>query len=251
MDRIHVHLLHTMRANSIKFGPRVETTIDKMVAPSVRENYRDGAQIIQLALFECRTVVQRMRRYCFIERYKYFIDLPSSEMGIAFGEHCYALRGSEIYIIGEKSEQLLRFVKAIAEDIGLQPSKAPEDFKKKFSKEFVYRLRERHKITHAHERPSLVSRLLQLEKRSSDEEKALVKSFLVDALAMASSAFKALEGSTSSDDQVTSPLSNPIQFQRDYLKRVDAEAETMWRIFSQYLIEAVCLSSSQVDSSSG
>lgn len=221
------------------FGGRVSGIVDGMVPPAARDMYRTPDSVIGLAAFEVGNVGQKIRRYQFIERYKFFVDLPDAEMGIAFGEHIYAVRNAELYSILEKGEAIVRFVATLSMELEAGDAKAPSKYAKDYRSQFAYRLRERHRMTHAHERPSVVSRMLQLRELKTDQERRMIKRIFGDMLSTIMETFELIQ--EKQPEKAPFPC-DPATFQNWYLRRVDEEAASMWRIFSKAVSEASGLS---------
>lgn len=237
-DQIGGHLRSLVPKDLKAFGDRVNSTVDAMVAPSARELYRDPSAIIGLATFEVGNIGLKIRRYQFIERYKFFADLPDADMGMAFGEHMYAVRNAELYTILERGEAVVRFGAALAADLGVGDQKAATVYSKQYRAEFEHRLRECHRMTHAHERPSLVSRILQLGKIKTEEERKVVGDILGGIVRTMVAAFKLIQERLPEEDRMPSML-DPVAFQRSYLQRNDTEAASMWCLFADAMLGAV------------
>jgi hypothetical protein len=135
--------------------------ITKRVAPSVLSSYLDMEKAIDLLAMELQTIGTRIVQYRFIGVYNSYLQSPSPEIGIAFLSHLHSLRVNESYIVLERGSDFLRFSESIAEDLELRSLHQVKSYIKSFKKIFERRLRERHRIVHAHERPSLASRLLE------------------------------------------------------------------------------------------
>ena len=239
--RLKTHLSQAVRPGHGAFGDKVSATVDNMVAPGVRERYRKTDAVIGLASFEVSQIGQKIRRYQYIERYKFFFDAPDPEIGMGFAEHMYALRNAELYAVLERGETIVRFVSAIGAELGIGSVKAPTKYNKSFREKFERRLRERHKITHAHERPSLVSRMLQLGGLKTDNERKKLENVLGDIFGAMNMAMEAIQDKVPEADRAPSPT-DPTAFQTWYLQRVDGEAATMWKTFSDAVASAAGLS---------
>lgn len=220
------------------FGAAVISAVDNMIPPKSRDGYRTPLNVIDLATFEVTSLGQKIRRYQFIERYKFFVRMPDSEMGMAFHEHCYEVRNAEIYGTLERGEVIIRFITALAADFKIGDAKAPNRYARNFRRAFEHRLRERHRRTHAHERPSLVSRMLQLGEIKTTEERQLLEGLLRNIYGTLTAAFDAIREKLQADDRIPS-TGDPVAFQKWYLERVDEEAAAMWHIFTDSLSAAV------------
>ncbi len=220
------------------FGAPVTSIVDDMIAPNARDAYRTPSNVIGLATFEVGNLGQKIRRYQFIERYKFFVDMPDAEMGMAFHEHCYEVRNAEIYAILERGEALIRFIATLAAELKSGEEKAPNKYARDFRRKFEHRLRERHRRTHAHERPSFVSRMLQLGEIKTKEEQQLLEDSLRNIYGTITAAFDAIREKLKEGERIPSPR-DAVAFQKWYLQRVDEEAAAMWQICTDAMSAAV------------
>ena len=242
MACLEKHLNQAVVLGRETFGAQVSTIVDKMVAPGIREQYRKTEAVIGLASFEVAQIGRKIRRYQYIERYKFFFDAPSSEIGMAFAEHMYLLRNAELYGVLERGERITRFVSAIGGDLEIGSAKASAKYNKSFKRKFGRRLGERHRMTHAHERPSLVSCILQLSEPKSEGEREFLGNALGELLGTMHAALELVQDKIPEADRMPS-LQDPTAFQAWYLQSVDGEAATMWRTFSEAVASAAGLSS--------
>lgn len=110
---------------------------------------------------------------------KHLIGAPKEVIG-AWQFHSHSLRVGELYIVLDRTLALLEFLNIVARDCGLPVTDCRKSFEKRFKKTFDRRLRERHRLVHAHERPSMTSRIIDLSggKWAGDKDeslKALIK----------------------------------------------------------------------------
>lgn len=244
MTRWKTHVVQAIRPGHDAFGTKVSNIVDKMVAPSARDNYRKTDQVINLALTEIDFLAQKIRRYQYIERYKFHFQSPNPEIGMGFAEHMYLLRNSELYGVLEQGETLIRFASAVGEELGVGDDKAAPKYHKLFKEKFERRLRERHRMTHAHERPSLVSRLLQLGELKTDDERKMVEKTLGMIYGSITAIMEAINKDIPEEKRPPSSKDKKA-FQAWYLERVDDEAAIMWKIFSNAVSSAVGLTNSE------
>jgi hypothetical protein len=237
-EQFHRYLKNLIPADFEAFGARVTSIVDHMVPPNARDAYRTPLNVIGLATFEVGNLGQKIRRYQFVERYKFFVDMPDTEIGIAFHEHCYEVRNAELYGILERGEALIRFAAALAAELDSGDEKAPSKYARNFRREFDHRLRERHRRTHAHERPSLISRILQIGEIKTKEERQVLEHFLRNIHSTVTAAFEAIQEKWQEHKLIPS-MRDPVTFQQWYLQSVDEEAATMWRLFTDALSAAV------------
>lgn len=135
---------------------------------------------------EAMTILDRILVYPFTASYrKHLISAPKEVIG-AWQFHSHSLRIGELYIVLDRTLALLEFLNIVARDSGLPVTDQRKVFEKIFKKTFDRRLRERHRLTHAHERPSMTSRIIDLsggkwigdEHESAEELMALLTSML-------------------------------------------------------------------------
>jgi hypothetical protein len=123
---------------------------------------------------EAMTILDRILVYPFSASYrKHLLGAPKEVIG-AWQFHSHSLRIGEIYIVLDRTLSLLEFLTSVAKDCRLPVTDYRKTFEKNFKKAFDRRLRERHRLTHAHERPSMVSRIIDLSggKWADDEEES-------------------------------------------------------------------------------
>jgi hypothetical protein len=140
----------------------LERHIRKRVAPSFLSKYLNHEGAIGLAINELGLILERIRQYRVIDAYPKHFSSNDRDVISAFFSHLHSLRSSELYLIQERGKELLRFSHCIASDLRLSASDQSREFDKKFKKGFERRLRERHRLVHAHERPSLMTRMLDV-----------------------------------------------------------------------------------------
>jgi hypothetical protein len=240
LEKVEQHLLQSIKPCLTNFGNKVSGMVDKMVAPGSRENYRRPEQVIALAKLEISLMAQKINRYQYIDRYRFFFTAPNTDSGISFVEHMYSLKNAELYNVLERGEALVRFLSTIGADLGVGDAKAPNKYAKSFKRKFERRLKERHKITHAHERPSLVSRLLQLSELKSDDDKKILANILGAIFRTMNEALDILKELAPSAEHPPSPKDRK-EFHEWYLEQVDGEASTMWETLSQSIHSAIGL----------
>lgn len=199
--------------------------IARRVSSSNLVNYQTPEKAISLVSMEIGDLGLRISRYQFIERYRENFQAPTPEMRTAFVMHTHSLRGSEVYIIMERCVAFLDFFYDLARDLSLNPTRVSKSLESSFKKEFERHLRERHRIVHAHERPSLVSRLVSVspnemsDPRMEETFKNVVESF-------ATMIAPALKTTFPIADRANA-LKGINQFR---LKAVDKECLDMWSI---------------------
>ncbi|MDR6513361.1 hypothetical protein J2792_004255 [Novosphingobium capsulatum] len=147
-------------------------------------------------------------------------------MRAAFVMHTHILRGSEIYVIMERCEDWLKFFYELASDLDLGPTQVVKKLQTRFKKEFERHLRERHRIVHAHERPSLVSRMVGVPPEDLDHPD--FAKVYVDTVSMLAGLLHKVMGDQVEGKSAEEVL-QAINVRR--LEAVDRECFTMWSIF--------------------
>lgn len=237
-ERVRKHLVDAMEKVSVKTQPpELAAEVTKRVPPSARKNYTEIDDAGFLLLSEIYDLGSRIHNYQYIERYRSMVskDTPK-EIPAALTGHTYTLRSYEIYTVLERVVQLLKFARRIAEASGLPSILNDKKYESRMKKEFDYRLRERHRIVHAHERPSLVSRITSFGAQNADNE--IVKDVLGGIAVVQGIALKLLKERY---PDITMPNVTDPDFYRGYLDRVDQEAAKMWELLTIYLDECLSL----------
>jgi hypothetical protein len=148
----------------------------------------------------------------------------------------------EIYIVQDRTVALLRFLKAVADDCGLPSIDRCKSFESKFKKSFELRLRERHRITHAHERPSLASLIIDLSGAkwtgSRDVAEKQVMEVLATALPLVQNAREAAG---------YKPPTSPEDFEMLHESYAKEEARLMLKLVSEALMETITYAATIAD----
>ncbi|MDF0486846.1 hypothetical protein PX554_01790 [Sphingomonas sp. H39-1-10] len=207
---------------------RTKSHIAKRVGPKSRAKYLNSKGAISLLSIEVIDLGTRISRYQYIERYREHFKSPDPEMGTAFIMHTHILRGSEIYVIMERCGSFLDFFYDLAVDLDLNPkSKLGKDLEKQFKKCFARHLRERHRIVHAHERPSVISRITAIAPEPEGEHRDLMEKVFLDAFSQIFEALTKLAPHLVDTKTGEEAIKN-INDHR--LKAVDRECFEMWSI---------------------
>jgi hypothetical protein len=134
--------------------------IVKRVTPKLVADFSKVDKLPFLISMELEMLGDRIRLYPFTALYREAINWASKDMIAAWMLHSHSLRQGELYIIQERGVELLRFLRDVGTNLGLPAADRSKYYEKAFKKRFERRLRERHRIVHAHERPSLTSRVI-------------------------------------------------------------------------------------------
>lgn len=203
-----------------------EKHIAKRVPPKVLRNYLSPDSAISLLSLEISDLGMRISHYQYIERYREHFSPPDAAMRAAFVMHTHILRGSEIYVIMERCGSCLGFFHDLAADLDLGPTKMAKSLEKQFKKEFERHLRERHRIVHAQERPSLVSRMIGVHPDELAQPDVVEKyATIIGTLA------EALTASLGEAANQKSPAEKFAMINDLRLRAVDKECFQMWSIF--------------------
>lgn len=131
---------------------------------------------------EAMTILDRILVYPFTASYrKHLLGAPKEVIG-AWQFHSHSLRVGELYIVQDRTVALLEFLKVVADDCGLPATDRRKSFESSFKKTFERRLRERHRLTHAHERPSMISRIIDLSGAKWTDDKEGVEKQVIDLM---------------------------------------------------------------------
>lgn len=204
--------------------------ITKRVPPSQLQKYKTVEMAIAQLALEISDLGTRISHYQHIERYREHFNAPNKAMRAAFVMHTHILRGSEIYVIMERCEDWLKFFYALAADLDLGPTRMAKKLQTRFKKDFERHLRERHRIVHSHERPSLVSRMVGAPPEDLDHPD--FAKLYVDTVGMMEGIIQKAIGEQIKDKSAEEVL-QMINVRR--LEAVDCECFTMWSIFLDHI----------------
>ncbi|MGO4524942.1 hypothetical protein AB4097_08765 [Microvirga sp. 2MCAF35] len=141
----------------------------KRLTPKNVTTYSTPEKLPFLIYTEIESLGDRIRLYLFTARYRELINSGPREMSMAWQmhSHSHSLRQGELYIIQERGVELIRFLHDVASGLGVTTVDRSNSFRKAFKKRFDRRLRERHRLVYAHERPSLTSRVIATGRKRS------------------------------------------------------------------------------------
>ena len=210
--------------------------IKRQVPPKTLDFYLNCENAINLLALEIEDLGGRIFNYQYIERYQTFLMAPDKEMRQAFINHTHALRGNEIYTILERATVLLDFISNLASDIGLNSTNTSRKLKPLFDQTFKRHLRERHRMVHAHERPSLISRMLSLPTENTKDSDIvnLISNVMKKLFSAVSDNLGEIEGKNINS-------MGPDEWKKIQLNGLDREAMEMWNIFSNLLNTSVSI----------
>ncbi len=137
---------------------------------------------------EITSLLDRILAYRYVTKYRNALKAYGDrDLVGAWLFHSQSLRTGELYIIQDRTTAALRFLKAVGNDCGLAVTDQTAAFERKFKKTFERRLRERHRLVHAHERPSMESRIIGLGGETARPPRDEVEKILRDILGEATS----------------------------------------------------------------
>jgi hypothetical protein len=204
--------------------------IKKRVPPTTFDAYVNADKALSLILLELNDLGLRISRYMFIGRYREYLQTSDADIGSAFAMHILTLRGSEIYIIMERCCDFLRFLHGILKDQGLASVDISASLEKQFKKQFSRHLLERHRIVHSHERPSLASRITNIN--ANDFSEAQRRDIFAVIMARLMDAYNSVR-LPPKEQQPFGEFRQKIIDQA--LKTYDDECWEMWSIFQDYV----------------
>ena len=216
----------TLMTTKPSLSEETKKHVTKRVSPSQLQKYLTMEMAIALLALEISDLGTRISHYQHIERYREHFNAPDKAMRAAFVMHTHILRGSEIYVIMERCEDWLKFFYALAIDLDLRPTDMTKKLQARFKKEFERHLRERHRIVHAHERPSFVSRMVGTPPEDLDHPE-FAKLYVDTVGQLASMLHKAIGEQVK--DKSAEEVLQAINIRR--LEAVDRECFMMWSIF--------------------
>lgn len=131
---------------------------------------------------ETMMILDRILAYPITTHYRKHLAGAPPLVRSAWQIHSQSLRVGELYIVQDRTSALLKFLRQVAIDCGLPTTDCERSFQSAFKRTFERRLRERHRLVHAHERPSLESRIIALGSAAAPAEPGLVRSALENVL---------------------------------------------------------------------
>ncbi len=158
----------------LRASARAKTLVARRVPPKWLPKYDVMDEYGFVVWDEAMTILDRILVYPFTASYrKHLTDAPKDVIG-AWQFHSHSLRVGELYIVFDRTMALLEFLTVVAQDCGLAATDQSKSFEKTFKKTFARRLGERHRLVHAHQRPSMTSRIIDLSgaKWAGDEEES-------------------------------------------------------------------------------
>lgn len=169
----------------IEITNEIRKGVTKRLSPKNAMEYVVAEKLPTLIRFEIETLASRIRLYHYTAQYRNFITFDSHDMFAAWQLHSHSLRQNELYIIQERGSALLTFLRQVAGCFGLKSTDRSKNFAKKMKMRFEYRLRERHRIVHVHERPSMSSLLIDFTMFLEENDKETAMAVYGDVLDLA------------------------------------------------------------------
>jgi hypothetical protein len=202
--------------------------IRRRVPPSYLTKYLQLDRGIAICTNELDLIATRIRQYPMIRSYPNYFSSKDKSVYAAFLTHLHSLRANELYLIQERGAQLLRFAYLLTQNLGMQSVDRSKAFEKAFRKEFGWRLRERHRLTHAHERPSLMTRFLDVI--ASNATKEQMENVLTDLMINLSTAFDSLKSGKIKAPEDVDFHKVTQEMRVAHAQSFETETVTMWRL---------------------
>lgn len=163
----------------------IKALVAKRVSPNSLTKYDTLDPYPTVIMDEATMIMDRILAYPQITRYRKHLNGKSLELSSAWQIHSQSLRVGELYIVLDRTNALLKFLEQLASELGITVNKCQKRFEKKFKIAFKRRLLERHRIVHAHERPSLESRIISLSSDTLALEPKDIEPVLLDMMVKA------------------------------------------------------------------
>ncbi|NEJ26933.1 hypothetical protein GR205_02890 [Rhizobium leguminosarum] len=157
------------RASASGLMPSDETKkfLLKRVSPNNALNFDSLERYWVVLLDELSQILDRILAYQYVAKYRKILNSGPQELAMAWQIHSQSLRSGELYIVQDRTCEFLKFLSHVGRDCGITIADQTKTFEKAFKKTFERRLRERHRVVHAHERPSRESRIISLSGQTS------------------------------------------------------------------------------------
>jgi hypothetical protein len=208
--------------------------IAKRISVNGAKNYTKVRSLPFFLAAEIRTYLERIRIYPFVVKYREVLKPSSMDMNAAWQLHSHSLRQSECYVIQERGTDILEFAHLVAVDLGLGTKSRAKNFEKRFKKEFEVRLRDRHRVVHAHERPSLTTRVTDMmvgaDKENPDDMAKQLMKVMFDVS-------RRLPGMPTDDPDKA--IKRMFAVREEYPKIAEREAVQMMDIFYEELVQTI------------
>jgi hypothetical protein len=140
-------------------GADARKEIEKRVAPSALGRYLNTEAALNLMALDLRGFSRQVIRYSYIDSYRSSLKKGNAGQASALAFHLYTLRRSELYMTLGRGKSALDFCHSISSAFGFGSRSQSQKFESEFKKRFSHDLRERHRMVHFHERPSLATRV--------------------------------------------------------------------------------------------
>ncbi len=216
----------------------VSTPTKKSIAKRLSANGAKRFETLKslplLVSAEVLSYCERIRIYPFITQYRLEVNKGSTDMIAAWQLHSHSLRQNELYVIQERGTDILDFLHNVASDFGLGTQNQAKVFEKRFKNQFEWRLRDRHRVVHAHEKPSMTSRLADMMIASDKSTESDVKDYIVGLLTNLS---ELIPGEKTDDPNVK--LQRLLSVRDLYVQAAEEEAVQMIDIFFEELTRTI------------
>ncbi len=164
---------------SQKVSPKTLAAVQKRLSENGAKKFTSVRSLPLLVSSEVLSWCERVRIYPFVAKYRVEVNNGSKEMVAAWQLHSHSLRQSEIYVLQERGKDIINFAHLVAADLGLGTENRANKFEKRFKTQFEWRLRDRHRVVHAHEKPSLTSCLADLMVATDESTNDVFQEYIV------------------------------------------------------------------------
>ncbi|NSL20193.1 hypothetical protein [Agrobacterium tumefaciens] len=225
-------------AQAVPEAKKVSSDTEKAIAKRLSVNgAKKFTTVRSLPFFfasELLTYLQRIQIYPFVAKYREVVKPSSADMNAAWQLHSHSLRQSECYVIQERGTDMLEFAHSVATDLGLGTKSRAKIFENRFKKHFATRLRDRHRVVHAHEKPSLTTRVTDLmvaaDKKNPDEMNKQLMTMMFNVSQL-------LPGLPTDDP--AEAIKRMFAMREEYPKIAEREAVEMMDIFYDELVQTI------------
>ncbi|MBY5545984.1 hypothetical protein HFO61_03855 [Rhizobium leguminosarum] len=207
--------------------------IGKLISEAGTKRFQTIRSLPTLVSWEVSTYCERVRIYPFVTKYREAILGNSSEMIAAWQLHSHSLRQNELYVLQERGTKILDFVHLVTKDLGLNTENRARKFQQKFASQFKSRLRDRHRVVHAHEKPSMMSRVADLVITADDITKKEMHDYALDLI------FRMAELLPGDEDDPSEKVRALLNARQLHVSGAEEEASQMMQLFFENMENAI------------
>lgn len=215
-------------------SPKTVSAVQKRLSENGAKKFTTIRSLPLLLASEVLSWCERVRIYPFTAKYRVQVNDGSPEMVAAWQLHSHSLRQNEVYVLQERGRDIINFAHLVATDLGLGTQNRAVKFEQRFKTQFSWRLRDRHRVVHAHERPSLTSRLADMMVATDESTKTVFQDYIVGLL---TDIAETLPGDQA--DKPKQKLERLYSLRDIYEKGAEEEAALMIEIFVEELQKTI------------